>query len=67
MNEDKAAESAEKLISWMESIGFEVEEEKESYTIKLSGKTICRISKEQLHFINGYLCGSLIKVLQGEY
>ncbi|MBQ1781870.1 MAG: hypothetical protein II003_03370 [Methanobrevibacter sp.] len=68
MNEDEVRMSSEKLLSWMESFGYKVlcnDDIKVQIEDPNGKKKI--IMKSELYFINGYMFGSLVRALKGEF
>lgn len=68
MNEDEVRMSSEKLLSWMESFGYKVLcNDDIKVIVEKSDGTKQKISKSKLYFMNGYLFGTLIKGLNGQF
>lgn len=68
MTEKEAKASLRKLIVWMESFGIDiVSETEDTIIIEHPGGRQQEISNTELYFINGYLLGTLSKLLIGQY
>lgn len=65
---EEIKESADKLLCWMETFGFNVLLN-DDIIVQIEGPDGKKqtISKEKLYFINGYLFGTLIKGLNGQF
>lgn len=68
MNEDELNESVNSLLSWVESFGYKIllnDDIKVQIEDPNGKKKI--IMKSELYFINGYMFGSLVRALKGEF
>ena len=68
MNEDELNESVNSLLSWVESFGYKIllNDDIKVQIENPNGKKKI-IMKSELYFINGYIFGSLVRALKGEF
>lgn len=68
MNEDEVRMSSEKLLSWMESFGYKVLcNDDIKVIVENPDGTKLKFSKSKLYFMNGYLFGTLVRALKGDF